>query len=58
MNLSKILMISLVFACVSCSTAQKAQKIQPVKKLTKAEYDALKPEDTESYAYTPKKVTP
>jgi len=58
MNFSKLLPLLLVMVCVSCSTAQKAQKMQEVKKLTKAEYEALKPEDTESYAYTPKMVTP
>jgi len=58
MKLAKLLPLLLVIVCVSCSTAQKAQKMQEVKKLTKAEYEALKPEDTESYAYTPKKVTP
>lgn len=55
MKLFNLLPFLLVLVCVSCSTAQKMQE---VKKLTKAEYDALKPEDTESYVYTPKSVTP
>ena len=55
MKLYQFLSIFLLLACTSCSTAQKMQE---VKKLTKAEYEALKPEDTESYAYTPKMVTP
>jgi len=58
MNLSKLLALVLLFAFVSCSTAQKTQKLQQAKKLTQAEYDALKPEDSESYAYMPKMVTP
>lgn len=55
MKFINLLPLLLVICCVSCSTAQKAQE---VKKLTKAEYDAMKPEDTESYAYTPQMVTP
>lgn len=55
MDFSKILPLLLVVFCVSCSTAQKAQQVQ---KLTKAEYDALKPQDTESYAFTPEMVSP
>lgn len=57
-KLSKLLPLLFILVFASCSTAQKAQKMQEVKKLTKAEYDALKPETTESYAYTPKMVTP
>ena len=58
MKLSYLLPLLLVLGFASCSTAQHVEKMQKVKKLTKAEYQALKPEDTESYAYTPAKVIP
>lgn len=58
MKLTYLLPLLIVLSTASCSTAQKAQMVPQAEKLTQAEYDALKPEDSESYAYTPTAVTP